>query len=246
MSTYPGLGFDPAAGDPEAVADLARGYLAAAEALEQADSAVERGREAASGWTGAAASGFADRLRGGDIAARVGVLREAATVLMGWVQTLVAAKVAAERLDREATALRRRIASVEDDVDRWRDEVDLTRSADAAARHAAAESTLGDLKDRLDAVLRAARTLAADHELAADRVADQLDSLRGNVIESAPAVRSIADLLHRMSTTSAAMAGLIAAPASAARPTGAVGAFAAGLRSAPQAGGTITVVERPR
>ncbi|GLW92449.1 WXG100 family type VII secretion target [Actinokineospora globicatena] len=246
MSSYPGLGFDPAAGDPDAVADLAREYTRAADALDQARAAADRGRDLASGWTGDAAAGFSARLREVDTAARVTGLRQAATVLSGWTTTLVAAKATAERLDRAATALRRQITTAEDTVDRWRDELDLTRSAHAAAEHATAETGLADLRDRLDAVLREARTLAADHEHAANAVADHLDSLRGNPIEVPMATRSIVDLLNRLSTTSAAMAGLVAGPAGAARPPSAITAFTTALRTPPPAPSTITVAERPR
>ncbi|MBM7770592.1 uncharacterized protein YukE [Actinokineospora baliensis] len=243
--SYPGLGFDPASGDADAVADLARGYTAAADALVEADFAVSRSRELVSGWTGEAAEGFADHLRrlapGREVE-----LRRAATVLSGWARTIAVNRSTADRLDRDATALRRRIADTTDDVDRWRDEVDFTRSPHAAAQHAAAEAALTDLRDRLEAVLREARTLATDHEHAANTVADELDSLRGNPNEAPVPMKTIADLLHRMSTTTAAMATLVTAPTTPTPRPSAMAAFTAALAAPPRTGATITIPELPR
>ncbi|WP_253890444.1 hypothetical protein [Actinokineospora diospyrosa] len=228
------------------MADLARGYVAAAEALLQAESAVVRGRELTAGWSGAAAEGFADRLQHIDPTDRVAALRQAATVLSGWANTIATAKATADRLDRDATALRRQITTTADDVDRWRDEVDLTRSPHAAVQHAAAEAALAELGDRLEAVLREARTLAADHEHAATAVADELDSLRGNPTEAPVPMKTIAALLHRMSTTSAAMATLVVTPTAPAPRATALAAFTTALATPPTPTTWITVPEHTR
>ncbi|GLZ38328.1 hypothetical protein [Actinokineospora sp. NBRC 105648] len=237
MTGYRGLGFDPTPGSPDAVAAVAAEYGAAAEALAQVDPVLRRDTTS---WAGPTASAFRDRLAQlpPDLDERATALRRAADTLATWAQTLVAAKRTADELDREAVALRRRIADAQDEVHARRTDLDLASTAAAAATaaadHARAESGLADLSDRLAAVVRRARTLAADHERAAADVADALDELRAP--GAAPATtppdttRGVVALLDRMSTTSAALASLFAPRRDTfARPPSALSTVASGV-----------------
>ncbi|WP_026423141.1 hypothetical protein [Actinokineospora inagensis] len=219
MTVYSGLGFDPVSGDPDAVAELARDYRMAAEALVQAESSVGRARGLP--WTGPAADAF----RSGLPVIDPGNLHRAADILDDWAHALAVAKSTADRLDRQAAVLRRQLADVEDELDRLRD-FEFT-----GTDHSAAAARGTDLLARLDAVLRDARTLAADHLNAAAAVADRLDSLRGQHIPATGTPATVSALLRRMSSTTAALAGLVIGhPPGVARPTGAVAAVVAERR----------------
>ncbi|WP_018686571.1 hypothetical protein [Actinokineospora enzanensis] len=213
---FPGLGFDPAPGSPDAAMAVAAEYLTAADALDQVNPAVRRARAATEGWTGPAATAFTVHLADlpANPADRATALRAAADALASWAQTLAESRRAADDLERQAVLVRRQVADAEDDLHQRRGELDLAATSSAAAQaglpHAAAESALADLRDRLEAVLAQARTLAADHNHAADELADRLDSLHGAApTQASNPARSIADLLDRVSTTSATLAALV-------------------------------------
>ncbi|PPK64493.1 hypothetical protein V5P93_007057 [Actinokineospora auranticolor] len=249
MSGYPGLGFDPTPGDPDAVMSVVAEYRAAAAALAAVGPDLRRVESATDGWTGPAADAFAGRVDAvpADLDTRSANLRRAADLLTTWAQTLAAGKRAADDLERAATRLRDRISDATDDLHARRTELDLAATPVAAAKagmdHAAAEAELTALRDRLADVVRRARVLAADHERAADEVAD---ALRPAHRAKSP-TSSIAALLDRVSTTSAALGGLVLSSGPPTRSTGAAGTFAAAVATGAGGGGpVIEVVERAR
>jgi len=110
QAVYPGLGFDPAPGDPVAVEDLGRRLAGAAAWLGDARTLVER-LATADGpeWQGQAATAFRGHLRDGLIQ-HLGVahdaLRQAADRLQDWQADLLGHQRQARRLDEELQQVR--------------------------------------------------------------------------------------------------------------------------------------------
>lgn len=239
--TYHGLGFDPAPGDPDAVAQLIAQYTAVAEALAGVDPAVRRAGELSQDWHGMAADSFRARL--GDIPSDVDVrerrLRQATEVLGRWAEVLAANRRLAEELDARAVRLRRRIEAATDEVQDRRTTADLAgtlaASASATADLAAATNRLADLESELAEVLAAARGLERDHLRAVDAFADELGQTRGGVLllHAAPAVRpftrTAGQVLDRGSRTASTLAGLLLPAGTGAAPPRAAGALAAAI-----------------
>ncbi|OLR90815.1 hypothetical protein [Actinokineospora bangkokensis] len=247
--SHPGLGFDPAPGDPGAVAAAAAEQVAAADALRQVPPAVQRATAAAEGWGGAAADAFAARAAAvpTDVDAVATRLRAAARLLDEWAQVLADNRRVASDLDARARRLRAGITDAEDDAHTARNALDLaatpTAAAAAGVHHAAAEAAVTDLRAQLDEVLRTARTLAAGHDEAAARTADALDALRGAPGEQ-PRPHPVGPVLAGASATAAALARLVSTPGSPVRPPrGAGAALAAALIPAQTSREPIVVVE---
>ncbi|QMU78792.1 hypothetical protein GXW83_26905 [Streptacidiphilus sp. PB12-B1b] len=165
---YPGIGFDPAPGDPDAVAAL-RGQLAAAAGrLGDARALVERiAAEDGPQWQGAAAAAFRAHL-GGGLAGRLAEahdsLRHAADQLDVWHADLLGHQSHARRLDAELLDARAAARTA------------AARSAEAVAAEAAAPC----LPHPRPGPAAAALLAAAD---AATRAEDEIQRLQGEARE---------------------------------------------------------------
>jgi hypothetical protein len=236
--TYHGLGFDPAPGDPDAVAQLITQYTAVAGALAGVQPALRQAGELSQDWHGMAAGTFRQRLQNipSGLDSQEQLLRKAVEVLGRWAEVLGANRRLAEELDARAVRLRRRIEAATDEVQDRRTNADLAgtlaASASATADLAAATNRLADLESELAEVLAAARGLERDHLRAADAFADELGEARGGVLlRAAPAVRpftrTAGQLLDRASRTAGTLAGLLLPRGTGTAPPQAAGALAA-------------------
>jgi hypothetical protein len=191
-SPYPGLGFDPAPGDPRAVDGVSARCRTAARALE-ADPAVGEAVRRCQQWSGQGADAFAARL--GRLPARLQASREVlaamAEILDGWSSTLLGNQRRADDLDRTARRLRRQITEATDDVERAATDAQFATgpaAAQAIATRDAAQQRLDALQADLDRVRDEARVLERDHVVEADRVAERLRLLRSDGVEAARGV----------------------------------------------------------
>ncbi|WP_020669563.1 hypothetical protein [Amycolatopsis nigrescens] len=178
---YRGLGFDPVPGDPDAVADVSSRFTEAAGHAEAAEEDLRRAGRPPSGWTGAGAAAYAERLAGGPdaLAATRAELVAAAGVLDDWAGTLAAGRRTAEELDRRAVELRGQVRDESDAMERAATEAEFsTGQAKADAEHelAAARRRHSTLTAELDRLLDEARQLRHRHRTEAERVTALLRS----------------------------------------------------------------------
>lgn len=164
------LGFDPAPGDPTALADAAERTAGAARAF---GSAAERvARLSTAGWLGEAGNAFRGRLGPlpGDLDHASRAHHVTAQALTDFGAGLGARQRRADELERGAAVAKAREAAAIGEVNRLAGMVAPTGSADLAdlrARFGAARTTAETARDDVDAIVREARRLLADHDAAA-------------------------------------------------------------------------------
>lgn len=217
---FPALGFDPAPGDPGAVASAARSVERAGQTFGEASATVTRLNSA--GWTGDAAGAFRGQLddlpRDLDLAARSH--RTAARTLSGYATALQVRQRRADDLESRADELRRQRQAAIAEVDRLAARTAPDGSADLAAlrsRYGAARSRADGLAGDLAAVLTDARRLKGEHESAARSAAGTIrgvtdapyeepgwlsrawSSVKGWIKDNADVLRSISSVLKGVS-----------------------------------------------
>ena len=174
---FPGLGFDPAPGDPAAL-------TAAAEAAKSTAGLFERSVTTVSGldsstWSGAAGDGFRSQLA--SLPRDLGTARDAhstaASALSDYAAELTGQQSRASSLEEQAVALRARQHSAVDAVNALARRTAPTGSAqltDLQDQYRSARSTADQITGDLDAVLSAARGLKDAHQAAAKRAAQRI------------------------------------------------------------------------
>lgn len=174
---FPALGFDPAPGDPTALAAAARDVSGAATVLGDASANVTRLNSA--GWTGEAADAFRTQLkdlpRDLDLAARSH--RTAAQALSGFGEELATRQRRAAELETRAAELRRREAAAVADVNRIAAQTAPAGSPEFARlkdRYDTARSTATTLGSDLQEVIGQARALHGEHRSAASATAGRI------------------------------------------------------------------------
>ncbi|MEV6828696.1 hypothetical protein [Amycolatopsis sp. NPDC051102] len=227
MADFRGLGFDPAPGSPDAVAEAARRCSAAAERLGDIPVPGD-----VPGWAGPSAQALAARARqsAAGVAALPEALRSAAAVLEDWAGTLLAHRRQAEELDRRAGRAQRAVLDAEDAVEQA--ETTAQFSPAAAPEAAAARARLAARRDELDRVRREARDLERAHSAEAARVAGRLRALGDDApLPSAPGFRQLTTALEAFSAAGRELGVTVARTPGApvTPPPGAVGAFTAAL-----------------
>lgn len=219
-SPYPGLGFDPAPGDPRAVDGVSARCRTASRALDT-DPAVADAVRSCTEWSGQGADALAARL--GRMTARLRASREVldamAEILDGWSSTLLGNQRRADDLDRAARQLTKQVTDATDDVERAATDAQFATGAAAvelAAARDAAQHRLDDLQVELQRVRDEARVLERDHRAEAERVAERLRLLRSDGVEAARGVPDrralfggIARGLTEQSTLGSGMAALL-------------------------------------
>lgn len=191
-SPYPGLGFDPAPGDPRAVDGVSARCRTAARALD-VDPALGDAARSCTEWSGEGAEAFAGRLERMPVRLRGSreVLDAMAEILDGWSSTLLDNQRRADDLDRTARRLSGQITDATDDVERAATDAQFATGAAAAELQAVrdrAQQRLDDLQVELQRVRDDARVLERDHRAEAERVAERLRLLRSDGVEAARGV----------------------------------------------------------
>ncbi|MFJ1758967.1 hypothetical protein ACIOD2_01540 [Amycolatopsis sp. NPDC088138] len=227
MAEFRGLGFDPVPGSAEAVADAARGCVAAAAKLGEAPTPGEIPE-----WAGRSAQALADRAgrtRAG-LAAVPEALRKTAAVLDDWAGVLADHRRQAEDLDTRAVTARRAVVGAQDDVERAETTVQFSPGTQGELTEARASLTTAQRE--LDRLLDQARDLERLHSTEAARVAERLRALGdGGPLPTAPDFRSLATHLGTFSQAGRDLGVTVARTpvAPVTPPSGAVGAFTAAL-----------------
>ncbi len=174
---YPGIGFDPAPGDPAAVDLLQQRLTRCAEWLDAAHGLVERTVRDDPAWQGAAGAAFRDHLGSapGFLDRARASLQYAAARLRDWHGELLDHQAHARQLDGELlrarsvlreTAATAGTATVPEGSAAW---IDAT-----TAGLVEANGTLGRTRAEIDRLLARARELESAHTDAAGRVAEAL------------------------------------------------------------------------
>ncbi len=227
MAEFRGLGFDPVPGSPDAVAEAARRYTAAAAGLEEI-----RSPGPIPEWAGRSAQALADRAEraAAGLSATRDALRAAAGVLEDWAGTLVANHRRAEDLDRRATVARRAVTAAYDDVEQAETEAQF--SPGTRPNLIEARARLAARQDDLDRVLTEARDLERAHSTEATRVAERLSALGdGAPLPEAPGFSGVATHLETFSAVGRELGVTVAKTpvVPVTPPPGAVSAFATAL-----------------
>src|SRR5215218_2630796 len=183
---FPALGFDPAPGDPGAVASAARSVDRAGQTFGDASANVNRLNS--SGWTGAAADAFRGQLkdlpRDLDLAARSH--QRAARTLSTYATDLIGRQRRAVELESRAAVLRQQEASAVAEVNRLAARTVPAGSAEFASLRSRYDSARGratSLGSELQDVIAEARRLHGEHRSAAGA--------------AARAIRGVADAPYR-------------------------------------------------
>ena len=191
---FPALRFDPAPGDPAALAAAAQ--TAAATATTLASAADRCGGMGVDGWSGDAATAF--RAQAGvlprDLNHAAQAHHEAASALTEYAQTLTALQSRAASLELDAAAIRARQQSAVAEVNRIAATpapAGSTTLADLQSGYDAARTAANQYADDLERVLRAARQVAAAHADAAQAAANRI-----RAVSDAPYKQP--SLLHRL------------------------------------------------
>ncbi|MDT7805756.1 MAG: hypothetical protein QOI78_9189 [Actinomycetota bacterium] len=227
MAEFRGLGFDPVPGSADAVAEAARGCVAAAAKLGDAPTPGEIPE-----WAGPSARALADRAgrtRAG-LAAVPEALREAAAVLDDWAGVLAAHRRQGEDLDNQAVSARRALVDAQDDVERAETTVQFSLGTEGELT--AARASRAAAQRELDRILDQARDLERAHSTEAARVADRLRALGdGDPLPVAPDFRGLTTHLETLSQAGRDLGVTVARTpvAPVIPPAGAVGAFTAAL-----------------
>ena len=200
---YPGIGFDPAPGDPAEVADLQRRLAGAGAWLGEARGLVERLAAAEGpGWQGEAATAFRTHLRDG-LAQHLGTahdaLRHAADQLQDWHTGLSSRQDHARRLDAALQRLRQLQAA------------EAASAAEAAPGTPVPPGAAADgdpVRQEADRLLAEARELEQDHAADAERIAAQLHGdWSGDVPQGPGAPGALGELLTGLSGETTELGG---------------------------------------
>lgn len=233
-AAWPGLGFDPAPGDPAAVRRLAGELEATARGLQESRAAFETLRTPGRSWTGTAADTFGARSPElpGYLDAGHASLGRAVPALTGWAGTLDAHRARARELEAAAARLREQVRAAEDAEQRaarhpdlglagqtFDDEeslADATRRLDTAERAlTAARTRVGELDAALGDVLRDATHLLNRHETDAAEVARTLDRAGDGVPPPDPEWYAAGGGAGEVAGTVGDVAGVVSAAAGA-------------------------------
>jgi uncharacterized coiled-coil protein SlyX len=238
-SSHRGLGFDPAPGDPRRAGALADALTTASGHAADGANQLDAAMTASEPWHGDAGDGV--RRRGSELAARLTPHQERATeaaqVLYDWAATLADLQRRTDEQDRQARALRDRIADAEQAVDEWTTALSVASTHAHAATEAtlaAHEQTLNDLRGQLNSVLAQAQRIATEHRTGLDDTTTRLRALLpdGSAPTTTTTTTGMGTLLAGLSSATrraAAAAGLPRRDA----PTGPPAAGALALASAP-------------
>lgn len=249
-ATYPNLGFNPVPGVPENVAAMGAKVSTAVDSLGEANGLLGQLRDSGGAvWRGAAGDAFRAHVNEKlvtDLTHAHASLDKAVGLLRGWHTDLVSFKDRAAGLDREAGDAKQRLASAQADLRAAQSNPDLNLAgqhfpdqaslAKAQALLDTAESTLRsagarveDADGALQAILRRAKELGAEHEQVARRVADELKHATDHLAPHKPGmfsrlahdftsamgavgswVKNHLDAIHSVLTTISAIGGLVA------------------------------------
>lgn len=165
VQRYPNLGFDPAPGDPDAVAQLAKQLASARDSIATTAALFAGvGHNTDEVWKGQAGTAFRTHVDAGlgrDLGYAQRCLDDATTVLSQWHDTLTSFQDTAAGLERQAAAIH----------------TDMAQATTPAQENQRSE---------LDAVLSGARQLEAECGRLARRAAQELDSAAQNVAPASP------------------------------------------------------------
>lgn len=250
MTTYPNLGFNPVPGVPDDVAALASSLAQATDSMTRSGALLDQMRDAGSGvWQGDAGDAFRRHFNGKlatDLTHAHQSLDSAVGVLRTWHGDLLGFKDAAARLDQEAAEAKQAAQRAQQSFEHAQGNPDLQLAGQffntqqdlqaAQARIDAAESALRDAghaaqaaQEEVAAILRRAEELAAQHEAAARRYAQQLEQATHGLAPHKPGlfsslwndfskglsavgqwVEQHAAQIHKILSTISAVAGLLA------------------------------------
>ncbi len=249
-TTYPNLGFNPVPGVPSDVEGLTSTIAQAVDSMKESGTLIDSMRDASSGvWQGDAGDAFRDHFNGKlatDLQNAHTSLSNAVDVLKNWHGDLLGFKDTAAKLDQEAGDAKQAAQRADDALKQAQSNPDLrlvgqffdTQQAlqEAQSRIDQAESVVRDAgnaaqnaHDELDDVMKRAKELASQHEEAARRYAQQLESATKHLAPHKPGffssmwndftkglsavgnwVKNHLDVIHSVLSTIAAVAGVIA------------------------------------
>ncbi len=249
-TTYPNLGFNPVPGVPADVESMSAGLGQAVSSMQESGSLLDQMRDAGSGvWQGEAGDKFREHLDTKlvtDLQHAHESLNNAVGVLKSWHGDLLGFKDVAAKLDQEAAEAKQAAARADDAVKQAEANPDLklvgqffnTQEALQAAqsRIDQAEGALRDAGSaaqnahaELDSIMKRAQELAAQHEAAARKYAQELEQATKGLAPHKPGffsslwndftsglsavgnwVKNHIDVIHSVLSTISAVAGLIA------------------------------------
>ncbi|MGC7102528.1 putative T7SS-secreted protein [Amycolatopsis lurida] len=180
---YPALGFDPAPGELERVAEVADKYKTVSTKLTSAKTALESIINQTGTWEGEASEAFARRV--GDLPEYLGKATESMAKASGalgqWSGSLATMQAHARELEARAQDARKQAELARNNPafdlanQTFHDQESLRaaqRALDAAARQ------LTEAIDGLEAIIKAAERLLAQHTELAERIAELLKQAR--------------------------------------------------------------------
>ncbi|MEY9849159.1 hypothetical protein [Streptacidiphilus sp. MAP5-3] len=247
---YPHLGFNPVPGVPEDVASVTAALTQATGSLKESASLLSQVEQAGSElWQGAAADAFRGHVDS-ELTKRLQTaqtsLESAVSVLTDWHGNLVGFKDTAAQLDAEAASVQTRLQQAKADLQQAEANPNLSLAGreyanrqmleEAQAEYDAAQqalsqatSTVNNLDEELQAILKRAQELASEHESVAHRYAQDLEHAAHDLAPHKPGllsqmwngftsglsavakwVSSHLDLIHTILSDISAVAGLIA------------------------------------
>lgn len=184
---FPGLGFDPAPGDPGRIDALVLQLSASTKYLEDAHATLTRAVAGDASWQGEAASAFSTKIQ--PLPRQLEIARQsfdrAARELDGWGADLAGMKSKARAYEDSAQAARARLKRAKDNPDLELANVLFTdgeQLADAERRLVIASREVDSAEDELADLRRQAAELAALHEDLSEKCAAALRA----VAEEAP------------------------------------------------------------
>ena len=209
MSAYPGLGFDPARGEPGDVAAALQSMADAGSQLSVLVEEVTTALDLSQGWKGDAADDFHDNLDDIPPALVKGSesMGKAAEALGHWVQRLVNHKREADALNTLAVELKAQIEIAEGVAAAAVGGARMARGSQAEAAADAADAAVAkvaSLHKQLDVVIDNAREVQREHLLDANTTADMLRAAKGDAFETpgggAQALGSVGAVASKVST----------------------------------------------
>jgi hypothetical protein len=249
-TTYPHLGFNPVPGVPDDVSGMGSALSQAVDSMQESGALLDQMRDANSGvWQGDAGDAFREHFNtklATDLTDAHTSLGTAVDVLKNWHGNLVGFKDTAGKLDQEAADAKQAVARADDSLKNAQNNPDLKLIGQffntqqdlqaAQSRIDAAESAVRDAGNaaeqahgQLDAIMKRAKELAAQHEAAAKKYAQELEHATKGLAPHKPGffsslwndftkglsaignwVQQHAKLLHTILSTISAVAGLIA------------------------------------
>jgi hypothetical protein len=249
-TTYPNLGFNPVPGMPADVESMGATLGQAVDSMQQSGSLLDQMRNSGSGvWQGDAGDAFRAHFNGKlatDLQNAHASLNTAVGVLKSWHGDLLGFKDTAAKLDQEAGDAKQAAQRADAALKQAQGNPDLQLAGQyfntrqdlqaAQSRIDAAESAVRDAgnaaqnaHDELSSVMKRAEELAAQHEQAARRYAQQLEQATKGLAPHKPGffsslwndftkglstvgnwVKNHLDVIHSVLSTISAIAGLVA------------------------------------